>query len=568
MLNLKPPSPEVRAIAELKRRAALGSYQVLDTSPEPAFDRIVRLAALLLEVPIALISLIDAERQWFKSRYGLDTPETPRALAFCDHAIRGRDVMIVPDAGKDPRFCNNPMVTGDSKIRFYAGAPLVTPGGFAVGTICAMDRTPRELSARDAAVLAALAEQAVHELEVRSALGDLYKEVAEGRRATRTLQGEGARLAALLNATGNAVVTTDPNGHVASMNRAAEAMFGFEPGECVGWTINRLFSNELDIDIDVQTLSHEGSGRRKDGTTFPIEVSHANWIDANGRKASGAVLRDLTERRRAEVELRSRELAGRAQEKLAALGRVAGGVAHELNNLLQPVIGLSQLELDSMPHAGTAEQMESRESLRTILECGSQMRSVVRKILLFSRKAKAELALIDFPAALRRTVAFTGKLLPDGIRLELFASVAHGLAAINEAELIEVITNLAVNAADAMKGSGTLSISLDRIALVDTAAATLDIRAGSYFRVEVRDTGSGIDAATKALIFEPFFTTKPIGEGTGLGLSVVYGVLRGWNGAIAVDSAKGSGSTFTLYVPVTETSNHEGESHGENSLDR
>jgi GAF domain-containing protein len=158
LLQSMPPF-EPTAVAELERRAALGSYQVLDTSPEPAFDRIVRLAALLLDVPIALISLIDAERQWFKSRYGLEAPETPRALAFCDHAIRGSDVMIVPDAGKDPRFRDNPLVTGDPNIRFYAGAPLVTPGGFALGTICAIDRTPRQLSARDAAVLAALAEQ-------------------------------------------------------------------------------------------------------------------------------------------------------------------------------------------------------------------------------------------------------------------------------------------------------------------------------------------------------------------------------------------------------------------------
>ena len=543
---------EPAALAELDRRAALDRYQILNTPQEPAFDRIVRLAALLLDVPITLISLIDADRQWFKSRHGLDAPETPRALAFCDHAIRGRDVMVVPDAEQDPRFCDNALVTGDPHIRFYAGAPLVTPDGFALGTICAIDRAPRQLNSRDAAILTALAEQVIHELEVRSALGELYKEVAEGRRATRTLQGDGARLEALLNATGNAAVTMDPNGHVASMNRAADAMFGFEPGECVGWTINRLISNELDIDPDAETLAHAGSGLRKDGTAFPIEISRANWTDASGREASGAILRDLTERRRVEAELRRRDAADRNQEKLAALGRVAGGVAHELNNLLQPLISLTQLELETLPKTGTAEQMESRENLGTMLECGTQMRSVVRKILMFSRKTKAALAPSDFPAALRRTVAFARKMLPDGIRVEEFAGLAQGLAAINEAELIEIIMNLAINAADAMKGSGVLSIRLDRVTLDDVSSAPLDLPAGSYFRVDVGDTGSGIDAATMGLIFEPFFTTKPVGEGTGLGLSMIYGVLRGWNGAIAVDSAIGCGSTFSLYVPVSE----------------
>ena len=195
--------------------AALARYEALDTPLEPAFDRIVRLAALLLDVPIAVISLVDAGRQWFKARYGLDMREAPRTIAFCDHAICGTGILVVPDAELDPRFRDNPVVTGDMRLRFYAGAPLVTPDGFALGTICAIDRTPRQLSARDAAVLAALAEQALHELEVRSALDELYREVAEGRRTARTLQDEGAKLAALLNATENAVVTTDTDGRVA-----------------------------------------------------------------------------------------------------------------------------------------------------------------------------------------------------------------------------------------------------------------------------------------------------------------------------------------------------------------
>lgn len=438
---------------ETERLAALRRYQVLDTAQEPAFDRIVRLAALLLDVPIALISLIDADRQWFKARYGLDAPETPRAIAFCDHAIRGRDILVVPDAELDPRFCDNPLVTGEMHVRFYAGAPLATHDGFALGTICAIDRAPRQLNPRDAAVLTALAEQVIHELEVRAALGELYREVAEGRRATRTLQGEGARLEALLNATGNAVVTTDTDGQVASLNRAAEAMFRLEPGECLGLDIGGLISSHLDIDREVLTGSTEGNGRRKDGTEFPIEISRADWIDAQGHKASGAILRDLTERHRIEADLRSREAADRAQDKLAALGRVAGGVAHELNNLLQLVIGLTQLELDSLPAQGSSEQAETRESLATILECGNQMRSVVRKILMFSRKTKPERKPFDFPAVLNRACTFAGKLLPPGIHVnKVVGNDVVGLATIDEAELVEVLTNLAVNASYAMEG--------------------------------------------------------------------------------------------------------------------
>jgi signal transduction histidine kinase len=254
-----------------------------------------------------------------------------------------------------------------------------------------------------------------------------------------------------------------------------------------------------------------------------------------------------------ETETRRQQAAGQTRDKLAALGRVAGGVAHELNNLLQPIIGLTQLELDTLPSEGSAEQIESRESLDTIMDCARQARDVVRKVLMFARKAKPELAPADFAAAVSRTIASFGKLLPPGVRVdEIIDAGAVGLATINEAELAEVMASLADNAAYAMDGSGALTIKVDRLELIE-AASTLGIAAGCYFRVVVADTGHGMDAATREQVFEPFFTTKPIGQGTGLGLSIVHGVLRDWKGAVTVDSSTGVGSTISLYVPVTET---------------
>ena len=180
------------------------------------------------------------------------------------------------------------------------------------------------------------------------------------------------------------------------------------------------------------------------------------------------------------------------------------------------------------------------------------MRSIVRKILMFSRKAKPERVQLDFPAVLDRACRFAAKLLPPGIRVHrVVGSDVCGLATIDEAELVEVLTNLAVNAAYAMDGNGTLVIVADRIDLFELLAAPPGIPAGSYFRVAVSDTGHGMDAKTKAQILEPFFTTKPIGQGTGLGLSMVYGVLRDWNGALSIESTVGVGSTFTLYIPIT-----------------
>ncbi len=158
---------------EIARLEALRSYEVLGTSPEEAFDDFTLIASRVCGVPIALISLIDEKRQWFKSRVGLDATETPRELAFCAHSILDESVMVVPDATKDERFSANPLVTADPSIRFYAGAPLIDQGGFGLGTLCVIDRCPREFSKEDADTLRLLAKRVVHQLELRKTALDL-----------------------------------------------------------------------------------------------------------------------------------------------------------------------------------------------------------------------------------------------------------------------------------------------------------------------------------------------------------------------------------------------------------
>jgi signal transduction histidine kinase len=156
--------------SEPERLAALRSYNVLDTNRESAFDDLTLIAAQICGVPIALVSLVDATRQWFKSEFGLGVSETPRAVSFCAHAILQDDVFIVPDAKQDPRFHDNDLVTGFPHLRFYAGAPLQTPDGHALGTLCVLDRVPRELSEDQRSALAALARQAMAKIEMRRAL--------------------------------------------------------------------------------------------------------------------------------------------------------------------------------------------------------------------------------------------------------------------------------------------------------------------------------------------------------------------------------------------------------------
>ena len=161
-----PPLPR----NEMDRLAALARYQVLDTPPEPAFDEIAALAAAIAGTPIAFVGLIDGERQWFKATYGFDAPSVPRATAICAHYLESADVVVVTDASEDDRFRDLPVVRGDPRVRFYAGAPLRTADGFNLGTLCCLDRIPRALAPEKLEALAILSRQVVAQLELRRAL--------------------------------------------------------------------------------------------------------------------------------------------------------------------------------------------------------------------------------------------------------------------------------------------------------------------------------------------------------------------------------------------------------------
>ncbi|MDX1738305.1 MAG: ATP-binding protein, partial [Alphaproteobacteria bacterium] len=173
--------------SEAARLLALEEYDILDTAAEEAFDRLTKLASTFYQSPIALVSLIDRDRQWFKSRLGLAASETPRDIAFCHHAIQEDKPFIVPDASKDDRFANNPLVTGDPDIRFYAGAPLKTPEGYKIGTLCIIDREPRpEFKEQDAEQLSMLADVVINEMELRIKNARLEKALAELEKADKS----------------------------------------------------------------------------------------------------------------------------------------------------------------------------------------------------------------------------------------------------------------------------------------------------------------------------------------------------------------------------------------------
>ncbi len=183
MIVAKLPENEAERLAELE------AFDIVDTLPEQAYDDITFLASQICGTPIALMSLVDDERQWFKSKVGLDAPETPRDVAFCAHAILAPDeLLVVPDATADDRFADNPLVTGDPTVRFYAGVPLTTAAGNALGTLCVIDRAPRDLTSEQETALRALGRQVMAQLELRLSVAALEIAADEERRHQQQLE--------------------------------------------------------------------------------------------------------------------------------------------------------------------------------------------------------------------------------------------------------------------------------------------------------------------------------------------------------------------------------------------
>lgn len=215
---------------ESERSDLLASLKILDTAPEPIFDQVTRLTSRLLGVPIALFSLVDVDRQWFKSRVGIDVQETPREHAFCAHAILQTVPLVVPDATADSRFSDNPLVTGDPNIRFYAGVPIRTTGGLALGTLCAIDSKPHQLSDDQLESLSDLADIITKEIQYRETL-TLAREDAE--RSGEVLARSEARFRTVFDLASIGMAMVAPDGGWLSVNDALCQIVDIRPMSCI-----------------------------------------------------------------------------------------------------------------------------------------------------------------------------------------------------------------------------------------------------------------------------------------------------------------------------------------------
>ena len=284
--------------------------------------------------------------------------------------------------------------------------------------------------------------------------------------------------------------------------------------------------------------------RRADGATFPVEITTGE-LRLHERGLRVLSIRDVSEREGAERERRALEQSLRQAQKMEAVGRLAGGVAHDFSNVLAVVLGYSELLMRDLPPG----DVRLRESAEGIVEAANRAVGVTRQLLTLSRKKLLRPEVLS----VNKVVQDLGKLLTRAIgeRIQVTTSLQPGLWPVlaDSDQLAQVLLNLSVNARDAMPEGGALEISTANVEL-SSALRALDLPAGRYVTLAVRDRGSGMTEEVRARIFEPFFSTKE--TGTGLGLATVYGIVRQAGGAIRVDTELGQGTTFTAYLPAAE----------------
>ena len=660
---------------ETERLRALHGYGVLDTPPEAAFDELTALAARICSTPISLVTLIDDTRQWFKARHGFTLTETPRTVSFCAHAVeQPTELLVVPDATRDARFAANPLVTGEPGIRFYAGVPLCTPEGQAVGALCVIDRQPRTFGPDQQEALRMLGRQVMAQLGLRRSLNETIlnfarlknsqriaglgdweydmvnhrlvwseevyrilglarkevapnaetfdglvhpddralvqekkKAVAEGARRvdyehriirpdgevryfhqitemsfdgqgrpvrqsgtmqdiTARKHAEGAlrqseeRFKFVARAVSDVVWDWDLTANTLWWNDGFLTTFGFAAGEIAPSfesRIGRIHPDERPrvvsgmhhaIATGAESWSAEYRFERKDGSHAFVQDRGFILRDATGkgiRMVGG--MRDLTEQKKMEVQhLRA--------ERMESIGTLAGGIAHDLNNVLTPImlsIELLKLNAGDDPRRG--------KILDTIYRNSRRGADLVRQVLSFARGLDGKRVALRLSSLVDDLKVIISETFPRNIRIVAGADSNLWPIMGDPTQLHQVLLNLAVNARDAMPHGGTLTLAATNATVDAQFAGTSQegrtglnrgAKAGPHVLLQVTDTGTGISPEVRERIFEPFFTTKEFGKGTGIGLATVHTVVKRHDGFLNVESEVGRGTTFKIYLPA------------------
>ncbi len=521
---------------EKERIELLHQFQILDTEREESFDRLTRLASLITGAPIALISLVDEDRQWFKSRKGLEVDQTARDVSFCGHAILADEIMVIPDAALDDRFAENPLVTGDPFIRFYAGVPLIAREGYRLGTLCVLDTEPRPgLSPIEAEGLLELSRAVMDEVELRLAGATL-----------RHQQMEITRYYEVMGASNDFLALESADGKILGVNPAGRLLTGYGNSEDLSsLTISSFHPPEVEemlwnqaIPVARRTGSWRGESvlRTKQDELIPVEqVVLVHRGESGEVESISTICRDLSER----------DEINRLRQLQLMKDTFVSTVSHELRTPLTSIAVSLAMFTDGL--MGELDD-DAMKVLRIARSNSERLTHLVDDILDLERTELGGRVLnLEW-------VSIPDLIDPALMQLEGHSAVADAVITSEVAvgpgfmvlcapdQISRVLVNLLTNA---IKYSG----------IGVTIALRVDVTGDDMVTFTVADNGIGIREESIPHLFDPFWQADSSSsrsvQGSGLGLAICRRIVEQHGGFFEVESTFGEGSAFSFTLPIT-----------------
>ena len=528
---------ETRLHWQAQMLTRLASREPLQT----LLDELAVFVCTLCPGVMSTVMLFDAESGALRPAASHDVPPEVQAAAdptpvaelsgVCGTAAARRAPFVVADIDTDPAFTAYLPVTQRFGLRAAWSHPFFDTRGRLLGTAAMYAATPRRPTRT--------------ETEVAVFAATLAGVMVERSRNLDALNEREAQLRLIFENEPECVKVLDRDGHLLEMNPAGLRLVEAESIDQVrGADVGSLVTPEHREAFKALTravaageegrLEFELVGLK--GTRRWMETHAAPLRDAKGRiTAVLGITRDVTERKALTAQLLQ-------AQKLESVGRLAGGVAHDFNNMLSVIQGQTELALQDLPSGSRLEA-----GLRDVLKAAQRSAQLTRQLLTFARREPSTPRALDLNGRIDDLIDMLSRLIGEGVSVVWRPGTDVWPVRIDPGQFDQVLTNLVVNARDAMSGVGTLTVTTANT----TRPAVDGAPPGDYVVMAVADTGAGMDGATLSRIFEPFFTTKPLGQGTGLGLSTVYGIARQHGGVIEVDSTPGAGATFRLFLPRT-----------------
>ena len=386
------------------------------------------------------------------------------------------------------------------------------------------------------------------------------RDISDRKQAEDALRESEEKYRLLVDNATDAILMLDKERRIVSCNQAFLDLFGYDKDEVEGRSVRiihqsdesfRFFGDTIYPEVKkVGFFMTEWKFKHRDGAILPVETTTSTIFLPDGSvKGYVAIIRDIRERKRAEEEREKLQAQLQQAQKMEAIGTLAGGIAHDFNNILMAIIGHAELAETKL-----AADSDAIDNLNHVKNAGNRARRLIQQILAFSRMGEEERIPLSLTPLVKEALKFLKSTLPTSVEIREHIEKDPGVIEADATKVHQIVMNLCTNAAHAMREEGgTLDVKLTRVEVDrQTALQYHQLPIGPHVRLTVTDTGCGMDSETLDHIFDPYFTTKEVGEGTGLGLTVVHGIVSTHGGAITVESEPGKGTTIHVYFPIIE----------------